>query len=48
MVEAASAYWEAGFTDLAIVQIGDELQDEFLAKAADPLLEKLRAAAPTD
>ncbi|HWO66956.1 MAG TPA: TIGR03557 family F420-dependent LLM class oxidoreductase, partial [Umezawaea sp.] len=30
VVEAASAYWEAGFTDLAIVQIGDELQDEFL------------------
>jgi alkanesulfonate monooxygenase SsuD/methylene tetrahydromethanopterin reductase-like flavin-dependent oxidoreductase (luciferase family) len=36
----------AGFTDVAIVQVGDERQDEFLAKAAGPLLDKLRAAAP--
>ena len=43
----SSAYWEAGFTDIAIVQVGDEQQDEFLATAAGPLLEKLRAAAPT-
>lgn len=48
VVEAASAFWEAGFTDVAIVQIGDERQDDFLATAAGPLLEKLRAAAPTD
>jgi G6PDH family F420-dependent oxidoreductase len=46
VVEAVAAYWEAGFTDIAIVQIGDERQDEFLAKAAGPLLDKLRAAAP--
>jgi len=46
IVEAASAYWEAGFTDLAIVQIGEEKQDAFLAEAARPLLEKLREAAP--
>ena len=45
VVEAVSAYWEAGFTDIAIVQIGDERQDEFLATAAGPLLDKLRAAA---
>jgi G6PDH family F420-dependent oxidoreductase len=45
-VEAISAYWKAGFTDIAIVQIGDEGQDRFLAEAAGPLLEKLRAAAP--
>ena len=46
VVEAAQAYWEAGFTDLAILQIGDEKQQEFLDTAAGPLLEKLRAAAP--
>ncbi|AQT82022.1 LLM class F420-dependent oxidoreductase [Mycolicibacterium litorale] len=45
IVEAVRAYWEAGFTDIALVQIGDEGQDEFLAEAATPLLEKLRAAA---
>ncbi|GEK22317.1 TIGR03557 family F420-dependent LLM class oxidoreductase [Cellulomonas xylanilytica] len=46
VVEAVSAYWEAGFTDIAIVQVGDEKQDEFLSTAAGPLLEKLRAASP--
>ncbi len=46
IVEAVSAYWEAGFTDIALVQIGDEAQDRFLAEAAAPLLEKLWAAAP--
>ena len=46
VVEAVSAYWQAGFTDVALVQIGDEGQDRFLAEAAGPLLEKLRAAAP--
>ncbi len=48
VVDAVSAYWQAGFTDIAIVQIGDEGQDRFLAEAAGPLLEKLRAAAPGD
>ncbi|NCT91800.1 TIGR03557 family F420-dependent LLM class oxidoreductase [Cellulomonas sp. APG4] len=46
VVEAASAFWDAGFTDLALVQIGDEKQQEFLDTAAGPLLERLRAAAP--
>lgn len=46
IVEAVSAYWKGGFTDIAIVQIGDEGQDRFLQEAAGPLLEKLRAAAP--
>ena len=46
VVEAVSAYWEAGFTDVALVQIGDEGQDRFISEAAGPLLEKLRAAAP--
>ena len=46
IVEAVSAYWEAGFTDVALVQVGDEGQGEFLDTAAGPLLERLRAAAP--
>lgn len=46
IVDAVSAYWEAGFTDVALVQIGDDSQDRFLAEAARPLLERLRAAAP--
>lgn len=48
IVESVSAYWQAGFTDVAIVQVGDEGQDEFLATAAGPLLDRLRSAAPTD
>lgn len=45
IVEAVRPYWEAGFTDVAVCQIGDEHQQEFLEQAAGPLLEKLRAAA---
>lgn len=45
IVESVSAFWEAGFTDVALVQIGDESQDAFLREAAGPLLEKLRAAS---
>lgn len=45
IVEAVSAYWKAGFTDIALVQVGDRLQQRFLDDAAEPLLEKLRAAA---
>lgn len=45
IVESVSAFWEAGFTDVALVQIGDESQEEFLREAAGPLLEKLRAAS---
>jgi G6PDH family F420-dependent oxidoreductase len=45
VVEAVRAYWEAGFTDIALVQIGDETQDRFLKEAAGPLLEKLRVAS---
>ncbi len=46
IVEAVKPFWEAGFTDIALVQVGDEQQDRFLSEAAGPLLEKLRAAAP--
>lgn len=45
IVEAVRKYWEVGFTDIGLIQIGDENQDLFLEKAAEPLLEKLRAAA---
>lgn len=45
MVEAVSAYWKAGFTDIALVQVGDRHQQQFLDEVAEPLLEKLRAAA---
>ncbi len=47
IVEAVSAFWEAGFTDVALVQVGDEAMDAFLDEAAGPLLEKLRSASPT-
>ncbi|MCU1425443.1 MAG: class F420-dependent oxidoreductase [Microbacteriaceae bacterium] len=45
IVEAVRSFWEAGFSDIALVQVGDEMQQEFLDQAAAPLLEKLRAAA---
>lgn len=45
IVEAVRKYWEAGFTDIALVQIGDEGQHRFLTEAAEPLLAKLREAA---
>jgi len=45
IVDSVRAFWEAGFTDIALVQIGDDSQDAFLREAAGPLLEKLRAAA---
>ena len=42
VVDAVRKYWEAGFTDIALVQIGDEGQELFLKEAAGSLLEKLR------
>ena len=45
LVESVRPYWEAGFTDIALVQIGDETQEDFLGTAAGPLLERLRAAS---
>lgn len=45
IVEAVRPYWEAGFTDIALVQIGGDAQARFLDEAAGPLLEKLRGAA---
>ena len=46
IVDAVSAYWEAGFTDIALVQVGGDSQDAFFDEAAGPLLDKLRSAAP--
>ncbi len=46
IVESVRPFWEAGFTDVALVQIGGETQEQFLAEAATPLLERLREAAP--
>jgi G6PDH family F420-dependent oxidoreductase len=45
LAESLRPFWEAGYTDVALVQVGDESQEEFLDKIAGPLLEKLRAAA---
>lgn len=36
---------EAGFTDIALVQVGGDHQDEFLAVAEKELLPALRSAA---
>ena len=48
VVEAVSAFWEAGFTDVALVQVGDESTGRFLDEAAGPLLAALREASPGD
>lgn len=45
IVEAVGAYRDAGFTDIALIQIGGESQDAFLNEAAEPLLAALRDAA---
>jgi G6PDH family F420-dependent oxidoreductase len=43
LAESARPFVDAGFTDIAIVQVGDEQQERFVAEIAEPLLEKLRA-----
>lgn len=43
IVAAVAPYREAGFTDIALVQIGDQGQQRFLDEAAQPLLAALRA-----
>jgi G6PDH family F420-dependent oxidoreductase len=45
IVEGVKPFWEAGFTDVALVQIGGETQEQFLEEAAGSLLEKLRGAS---
>jgi G6PDH family F420-dependent oxidoreductase len=46
IVESVSSFREAGFTDVALVQVGDEGMDDFLEEAAKPLLDRLREASP--
>lgn len=46
IVDAVRPYWEAGFTDIALIQIGGQTQDLFLKEVAEPLLAALRAASP--
>jgi G6PDH family F420-dependent oxidoreductase len=45
IVDTVSAFWKAGFTDVAMVQIGDERQHDFLGFAESELLPALREAA---
>jgi G6PDH family F420-dependent oxidoreductase len=47
IVEAFGDYWDAGFTDVCLVQIGGDQQEEFLAFAEGDLLPALREAAPS-
>ncbi|QNE47290.1 LLM class F420-dependent oxidoreductase [Glaciihabitans sp. INWT7] len=42
IADAIREYAAAGFTNVALVQVGDENQQRFLDEAAGPLLEKLR------
>lgn len=46
LAESVVPYLEAGFTDIAVVQIGDALQQRFLDEAASPLLDRLHALRP--
>ncbi|MCR2784520.1 MULTISPECIES: LLM class F420-dependent oxidoreductase [unclassified Microbacterium] len=43
LAESVQPYIDAGFTDVALIQVGDEQQDRFVSEIAEPLLEKLRA-----
>ena len=42
IVETVRPFWEAGFSDVALVQIGGETQERFLEEVSGPLLEMLR------
>ena len=48
IAEAAKAYFEAGFTDLALVQIGGDQQGQFLEVAGKEIIPALREAAASD
>jgi len=45
LAESARPFLDAGFTDIAFVQVGDEGQERFLREAAGPLLERVRDLA---
>jgi hypothetical protein len=44
IVDAVKPYWEAGFTHIALVQIGGQHQDGFIDFAQRRLLPALHAA----
>jgi len=46
ITKAFGEFWDAGFTDVALVQIGGDEQGEFLRFAESDLLPALREAAP--
>ncbi|GAA3013962.1 TIGR03557 family F420-dependent LLM class oxidoreductase [Actinokineospora diospyrosa] len=46
VVAAVKPFWEAGFTDIALIQIGGEHQEGFLTAAEQEILPALREAAP--
>ena len=43
LAASVKPFVDAGFTDIALVQVGDEGQQEFLDTVAGDLLERLRA-----
>jgi G6PDH family F420-dependent oxidoreductase len=45
IIAAAKPFWDAGFTHLALVQIGGDQQDEFFTAARNRILPALREAA---
>ncbi|MEP9394328.1 TIGR03557 family F420-dependent LLM class oxidoreductase [Gordonia sp. VNK1] len=45
LVDGIRPYWEAGFSDVALVQIGGGSQERFLDEVAPTLLDKLRSAS---
>ncbi|GAB3994539.1 LLM class F420-dependent oxidoreductase [Nocardioides marmoraquaticus] len=45
IVESVRPFWEAGFTDVALVQVGGDTQERFLTEVAPTLLDKLRKAS---
>lgn len=47
VVEGVKPFWEAGYSDIALVQVGDARQQEFLDGPAAEILTALREAAPT-
>ncbi len=47
IVDAASAFFDAGYTDLALVQIGGDRQDEFFEAADDIIAALRRIGAPS-
>ena len=42
LAESVKPFLQAGFTDVALVQVGGESQQQFLTEVAQPLLERLR------